>query len=206
MRHLLHPLTLRIWHWINTLLIVVLLFTGGKLRVPDLHLLFDYKGAVVVHRATGYVMAASFLFWLIYAIASGSLAKYYTVRARDLKGFVRQAYYYGFGVFMGSHNPFPATSEEKFNPLQKSAYLAVQLLLTPVIVASGILFANILRFRGAIAFIGGVRLLDAVHLVVAYVFLVYLFVHVYMATMGKSPLTHIREMFTGWEEESDEAH
>jgi len=206
MRHLLHPLTLRIWHWINTLLIFVLLFTGAKLRVPDLGLLFDYKGAVLVHRATGYVLAASLLFWLIYAIASRSLVKYYTVRARDLKGFVRQAYYYGFGVFMGSRNPFPATSEEKFNPLQKTAYLAVQLLFTPVIVVSGILFANILRFRGAIAFVGGVRLLDAVHLVVAYVFLVYLFVHVYMATMGKSPITHIKEMFTGLEEESDEAH
>lgn len=206
MKHMLHPLTLRIWHWINTLLIFVLLFTGAKLRVPDLRLLVDYKAAVVIHRATGYVMGVSFLFWLIYAIASVSLVKYYTVRARDLKGFARQAYYYSFGVFRGSPNPFPATQEEKFNPLQKSAYIGIMLLFTPVIVASGVLFANILRFRGTIAFIGGVRLLDAVHLVVAYVFLVYLFVHVYMATMGKSPLTHIKEMFTGWEEESEEAH
>jgi len=204
MRHLLHPLTLRIWHWINTLLIFVLLFTGAMLRVPDLRLLFDYKSVVLIHRATGYVMAASFIFWLIYAIASRSLAKYYTVRARDLKGFVKQAYYYGLGVFRGFPNPFPATRDEKFNPLQKSAYLAVMLLFTPVVVVSGILFGNILRFRRIIAFIGGVRLLDAVHLVVAYVFLVYLFVHVYMATMGKSPFTHIKEMFTGWEENSEQ--
>ncbi len=200
----LHSLPLRLWHWVNTVLVILLMLTGLSLRVPGLHI-FDYRSAVLVHKATGYVMAAGFIFWLVFGIADGSLRRYYVVRRRDLSGLASQALYYAFGVFRGRPNPHPATLREKFNPLQKFAYLSIQFLFTPVLIVTGVLFGNILYFRNAIAFIGGLKVLDAVHLAVAYVFVEYVLVHGYMATMGKTPFSHIKEMFTGRAEPPEES-
>lgn len=116
---------------------------------------------------------------------------------------MEQGEYYAFGFFRGWKNPFHATTEAKFNPLQKVSYISIQFIFTPVIVVTGIFFSNVLFFGGAISSIGDVRILDAIHAVVGYVFAAYLVVHVYMSTVGQTPLTHIKAMFTGYEEEQD---
>jgi thiosulfate reductase cytochrome b subunit len=199
----LHPFSVRAWHWFNTAVVLLLMITGIQLRAPDVEIFSSYRSAVVVHKATGFVMAASFVFWLIYALTNRSAIKQYVFRLTDLKGIIRQGQYYAFGVFIGWKNPFPATPEAKFNPLQKISYISVQFLFTPIIVVTGIFFGNILFFGGVINSIGGIRILDAIHVVVGYVFVLYLFVHVYMSTMGHTPFTHIKAMFTGYEEEPD---
>jgi len=200
-RHELHPFPLRVWHWANTVLIIALIITGIQLRAPDVQFLYGYRSAVLLHKFTGYLMTLSFIFWLVYSLATGSLLKYYVLRPRDVKGVMAQAQYYVFGVFKGRPNPFPATPEEKFNPLQKLAYLSIMLFFTPVIVITGILFSDILFFRSVIDSIGGIRAVDAVHVIVAYVFVDYLVAHIYMSTLGKTPLSHVKEMFTGHEDE-----
>ncbi len=201
MRHVLHPLTLRVWHWVNTVLIVLLILTGVRLRIPDIGFLFAYRNAVLIHRWTGFIAIASFLFWLAYGLASGSIARYYAFHLRrDAAGMGKQGLYYAIGLFKGRANPYPATTTEKFNPLQKVAYIGVMFVLTPLVGATGILFSNIPYFHGAINAIGGMRVLDAIHVVLAYLFVIYLIVHVYMATLGPTPFTHTKAMFTGYEE------
>jgi thiosulfate reductase cytochrome b subunit len=200
-RQELHSLPLRIWHWINTLVIFLLIITGLQLRVPDLQLFAGYRNAVLIHKLVGFVMVASFLFWLIYSSVSGSLRKYYAFRGKDLKGLTVQGRYYLFDIFLRRRNPFHATPAEKFNALQKIAYISVQFLFTPVILVTGIFFSDIVLFRPATDVIGGIRVLDAIHVTAAYVFVLYLIVHVYMSTMGKSAFTHIKAMFTGYEDE-----
>jgi thiosulfate reductase cytochrome b subunit len=116
---------------------------------------------------------------------------------------VRQGLYYAFGVFRGWPNPYPTKPDAKFNPLQKVAYGTVMFVLTPLIAATGILYGDIPLFRGIIGIMGGIRILDAVHVVVAYLFVIYLIVHVYMATLGPTPFTHIKAMLTGYEEEHE---
>jgi len=199
----LHPFPLRTWHWLNTALVLLLMITGIQLRAPDVGIFSGYRTAVVVHRATGFVMVASFLFWLAYTLVSRRARKQYVARFSDLTGLVKQGQYYAFGVFRGWKNPFSATPEAKFNPLQKISYISIQFIFTPIIVVTGICFGNILFFSEAIKSIGGIRILDAIHVVVAYVFVAYLFVHVYMATVGRTPLAHTKAMFTGYEEETD---
>jgi thiosulfate reductase cytochrome b subunit len=49
-----------------------------------------------------------------------------------------------------------------------------------------------------------VGLLNAIHVIGAYVFVLYLFVHIYMATLGRTAASHIKAMIVGYEEESDE--
>jgi thiosulfate reductase cytochrome b subunit len=197
----LHSLTLRIWHWTNAAFIALLIVTGVRLRVPGIDFLFVYRDAVLLHRIMGAVLTVSYLFWLVYSIWNGNLKKNYAFHRKDLKNFFCQAGYYAAGVFMGRGNPCPTTPEEKFNPLQKIAYWGVQFVLVPVVIVTGIFFGNIPVFRGAIGVIGGIRVLDAIHVVVAYLMVVYLIAHVYMATLGAKPLTHIKAMFTGYEEE-----
>jgi thiosulfate reductase cytochrome b subunit len=177
--------------------------TGIQLRAPDVEIFSGYRIAVVVHKATGFVMVAFFLFWLAYTLVSRRARKQYVARFSDLTGLMKQGQYYAFGVFRGWKNPFSATAEAKFNPLQKVSYISIQFIFTPIIGVTGIFFSNILFFTGAIKSIGGIRSLDAIHVVVAYVFAAYLFVHVYMATVGRTPLVHTKAMFTGYEEETD---
>ncbi len=43
-------------------------------------------------------------------------------------------------------------------------------------------------------------------MVVAYIFVLYLLVHLYMATLGHSVVAHTKAMIVGYEEEEEHAH
>ena len=209
----LHTLTIRIWHWINALIVIALMVTGIQLRAPGIeefaHRMAiwvpEYSMAVLIHKYIGYAMALSFLFWLIYIMASGSFRTHYLPRPADIPILGKQARYYIFGLFQGSENPFIPTAEGKFNPLQKIAYGSVMLVITPFIVITGILFSDIFLFRGVIDRMGGIRLLDALHVLASYLFLLNLIVHLYMCTMGHHIFDHIKAMILGYEEMSEKS-
>lgn len=142
MRHELHPFWLRAWHWLNTVLICLLILTGVRLRVPGIDFLFPYRDAVLLHRLIGAVMTIVYLFWFGTSLWSRTLLRNYAFHRADAKGMFCQAGYYAFGVFRGKENPCPATPEQKFNGLQKVAYIAVQFVLTPIIVITGLFFSS----------------------------------------------------------------
>jgi hypothetical protein len=48
------------------------------------------------------------------------------------------------------------------------------------------------------------KVLGAIHVIVAYMFALYLIVHIYMATLGRKASSHIKAMIVGYEEEPDE--
>lgn len=199
----LHPIHIRIWHWVNACLILFLMTTGVQMRFPIVNL-FQYSHAVYLHKIVGFVLLGSFLYWLAYYTITGGFKKFYTFRRRDAKGIVHQSLYYSFTFFRGAQSPFTPSSHERFNPLQKIAYLSVMLILTPVIIITGILFSDIAYFLSIINVIGGVRILDAIHVATGYAFLLYLIVHLYMATLGYRIISHTKAMITGYGEEHDE--
>ncbi len=201
----LHPLPLRIWHWLNALMVIILLVTGIQVRIPGISALHANDPALLVHRFVGWGMTASCVFWLVYSIISGHMRRHYGIRGRDLKGVFRQAKFYLFSIFKGEENPFRSSSEEKFNPLQKLAYGAIMFIFAPALVVTGILFSDILFFRKYILLWNVSLLLDAIHVIGAYVFALYLVVHIYMATLGRTASSHIKAMIFGYEEEPDEA-
>ena len=198
-----HPLPLRIWHWANALMVILLIITGIQLRIPGIATLRPNSAALQVHRYAGWMMIASCLFWLIYTLMSDDLRHHYVIRRRDLKGTFRQARFYLFSIFRGEENPFRRSPDEKFNPLQKIAYGAIMCIFAPLLMVTGILLSDILFFRKYILLLNIVRILDAIHVIGAYVFALYLIVHVYMATLGRTPFSHIKEMIVGYEEEPD---
>jgi hypothetical protein len=77
-------------------------------------------------------------------------------------------------------------------------------VFTPIIVVTGLSFSDILFFRKYILLLNAMKVLDAIHVIVAYMFALYLIVHVYMATLGLKASSHIKAMIVGYEEEPDE--
>jgi len=200
----LHPLPLRIWHWVNALLVILLIITGIQLRISGVPSLGPRHPALWVHKYAGWAMAASCVFWIVYSLVSRNLSRQYAVRRRDLKGIFRQAKFYLISIFQGEENPFRPTPEEKFNPLQKLAYGAIMCIFTPILVVTGLLFNDILFFRKYILLWDVVGALNAIHVMGAYVFALYLVVHIYMATLGRTASSHLKAMIVGYEEEADE--
>jgi thiosulfate reductase cytochrome b subunit len=203
-RTYLHPLPLRIWHWSNALLVVILLVTGIRLRIPGIASLRPNDPALLVHRYAGWAMAVSFVIWLVYGLLVDHLSRHYSIRRRDLKGVFSQAKFYLVSIFKGEEDPFRPSPEDKFNPLQKLAYGAIMCLFTPVLVVTGLLFSDILFFRKYILLWNVAGVVDAIHVIGAYVFALYLVVHVYMATLGRTAFSHIKAMIVGYEEEPDQ--
>ncbi|HXZ36465.1 MAG TPA: cytochrome b/b6 domain-containing protein, partial [Thermodesulfobacteriota bacterium] len=90
----LHPLPLRIWHWVNALLVILLIITGIQLRISGVPSLGPRHPALWLHRYAGWAMVASCVFWLVYSLASRNLSRQYAFRARDFKGMFAQAKFY----------------------------------------------------------------------------------------------------------------
>jgi thiosulfate reductase cytochrome b subunit len=204
-RIVLYTLPIRVWHWINAFLIFLLIITGIKLRVPDVAIFLNYSQAVSLHKYAGFCLGGSFLFWLCYVVASGSLFRHYIMRIQDIKGMVSQSIFYAYGVFRGKENPFRPSPQNKFNAMQKMAYFSVMVFFTPAVLITGVFFSDILYFATYINAMGGLRVLDALHVVVAYIFVLYLIVHLYMSTLGHTILAHTKGMIVGYEEEEEHA-
>jgi len=200
----LHPLPLRIWHWVNALLVILLIITGIQLRISGVPSLGPRHPALWLHRYAGWAMVASCVFWLVYSLASRNLSRQYAFRARDFKGMFAQAKFYLISIFKGEGNPFRPSPEEKFNPLQKLAYGSIMFFFAPILAITGLLCSDIQFLRKYILLWEIVGVVNALHVLAAYVFVLYLVVHLYMATLGRTTFAHIKAMIVGYEEEADE--
>ncbi len=129
----------------------------------------------------------------------------YVPTKEDLKhGLLRQAKFYLLTYFLGwMPNPHHATPENKFNPMQKSAYLAIMFVLMPLVSLTGILLTNVAPLRELVLLMGGLKILVGVHFLLACSLFAFLFTHVYLATLGHTPMAYIKPMWTGWEEVED---
>lgn len=201
-RTYLHSFPLRLWHWVNALFVVLLLVTGVLLRISGVPGLSPGSGVLLLHRYAGWAMAVSFVLWLIAVLATRYLGRYYRVSKRDIRGIFGQAKFYLWSIFRHEENPFRPSANEKFNPLQKVAYGAIMCIFTPLLALTGMLLDAPLT-RKYILLWDAARLLDLIHVVAAYVFALYFIVHVYMATLGHTPLSHIKAMVVGYEEETE---
>lgn len=201
------PLPVRIWHWLNAFGIVTLCITGLQIRFPDYINIFGaYKAAIRLHNTAGVVVSISYLLWLMYyLVVAQSLIKQYVPTLDDLKsGVFRQAYFYFLTYFLGKPNPHHSSPDHKFNPLQKAAYLIIMLILLPLVIVSGALLMYVAPLRELLLLLGGIKMLVGTHFLLACCFTAFLFVHIYLATLGHTPLAHFKPMWNGWEEEDIE--
>lgn len=203
----LHPLPIRIWHWLNALGIISLCITGVQIRFPEyVTICGSYRTAIQIHNTAGIIVALSFSIWFFYySMSARNLAKIYVPDEEDIKhGMLRQIGFYFFLYFFGRPNPHHATPDNKLNPLQKSAYLAIMFVLVPIVSLTGIFLMNVSPLRELILAAGGLKTLDLLHYLAACSLGAFLFTHVYLTTLGHTPFAHTKSMVTGWEEEEDE--
>jgi len=202
-------LPIRIWHWVNALSIITLCLTGIQIRFPDyFHLFGDYRNAIALHNAAGWMVSGVFLLFLwYYGVTTRTLMKLYVPDAHDLKhGLMKQFQFYALAYFKGSHNPHTPSEDRKFNAIQKASYCGLMLFLTPIIIVTGILLLQISPMREWVLMIGGLKVIISVHFLVGCCFGAFLFVHLYLATLGHTFWAHFEQMWTGWEEVPDEEH
>jgi thiosulfate reductase cytochrome b subunit len=202
----LQPIPIRIWHWMNAFGIIVLIVTGAKIRFPEiLTMLGSYKLAIQIHNAAGLIVAVSFVFWFFYyKLVKNTLDELYIPNEEDIKhGLLRQLLFYCFWYFVGKPSPFHATPKVKFNPLQKTAYLVVMFALVPLVILTGILLMNVTPLRVLILMSGGVKIIDTLHFLMATSVLAFVCTHVYLGTLGATPLAYLMPMIFGWEEEPE---
>jgi len=201
-----HQLPVRIWHWVNAVGCVLLVLTGIQIRYVGLIDVVPFRIAVAIHSWIGLVIVANFFVWLLFYLFSDKIRVYHPELnpIEFFRGCMRQAIYYGYGIFKGAPNPFRLSKYRKFNPLQSLTYQIIMLLLLPIECVTGILLWDLTRFSREVAFFGGVRVVDTVHVLIFVVFVAYIPFHAYLATLGRTPLEHFKAMFTGYEEVDDE--
>ncbi|GFE62626.1 hypothetical protein AOG2_32140 [Geobacter sp. AOG2] len=202
----LQPTPVRIWHWIHALSIVTLCVTGVQIRFPEAVNLFgSYRAAVYLHNAAGIVVGLSMVYWVLYyVVISRTIGRIYFPTGEDVKhGLIRQAVFYAFNYFRGKPNPFHATPENKFNALQKMAYLAIMFVFMPLVIVTGLLLLDIQPLRRVLFVLGGIKLIDGLHFFAACCLCAFVFFHFYLTTLGPTPFSEIRTMWTGWEKEEE---
>ena len=94
--------------------------------------------------------------------------------------------------------------EGEYNPLQKMAYTGVFLLLTPLIMLSGMAMSPQLdtAFHWLPAMFGGRQSARSIHFILTFLFVGFTFGHVFMVLMT-GVLNNMRSIVTGWYKEKD---
>ncbi|MEZ5069740.1 MAG: cytochrome b/b6 domain-containing protein [Bacteroidales bacterium] len=198
----LYPVWIRLWHLVNGLTFLVLLVTGISLHYSGATGGFiRFNTAVSLHNVAAIILILNYGVFLIGNLVSAN-GKYYTRVVEDArKNALTQARYYMFGVFKNEPHPFAINEERKFNPLQKIAYVAVMFVCMPLIIISGLglLFPETVLMQ--VFGTSGLVLTDYLHQIMAFVFTVFLLVHIYLCTLGDKPGTLFKSMVNGYHEE-----
>lgn len=201
----LHPLPVRIWHWLNAAGFLILILTGLQLRYADLLGLMSFETAVRVHNWVGFAVIVNWFFWLFYYLTSDRISNY--VPDLDAMGFFRryfkQAQYYAQGMFTGEDRPHNVKPKDKFNAMQKLTYQVIMFISAPLTFITGLMMWDVDRFAGLISLVGGIRVVNTVHVIMFILFVSFILMHIYLGMLGPRRSTHYREMITGYEEPHD---
>ncbi len=197
-----HPLPVRIWHWINALGFVMLILTGVQIRYGELFQVLAFATAVDAHNAVGFVLIANYFVWLGFYLFTDKITVYHPELSprKYFTASLRQALYYGYGIFKGHPNPHHVSAYHKFNALQSTMYQIIMILLVPIQFYTGVLLWDVQGFAGSVAFFGGVRVVATVHVALFIFFTAFVFGHVYLASLGHTASAHFKAMLSGYEE------
>ncbi len=206
-RIFLHPIPIRIWHWVNALAFIILILTGAQIKLGNAIHFFSFHTAVKIHSWLGWILVFNYFIWVIYYFSTGNIKIYIPPLNRPVeyaKKALRQAKFYGWGIMVGDENPHHSTFENKFNPMQQVSYLMIMVALIPLQLITGMLLWDPKLFEPIVNIAGGLQIVDLIHVFLWIFFSAFIIVHFYLATLGHTPMAHIIAMFTGYEELHDD--
>ncbi len=202
----LYPVWIRLWHLLNAVLFLVLIFTGISMQFAGgdrSFSLITFQNAVTLHNVCAVILVFNYLVFLTGNIVSKNNRHYKIKKESFWADLFTQFKFYAFGMFRKEKHPFPVTENQKFNPLQKISYVMVMYLGMPVIIITGIGLLlpeiTIKQFFG----VSGLLITDLLHIIVGFVLSVFLVIHIYTCTLGDKPGTLFRSMINGYHEEHD---
>jgi thiosulfate reductase cytochrome b subunit len=183
----------RFWHWLQTVLVIILLLSGFE--VHGLYTLMGFQQAVDAHNFTGLTWLIAFAFFTFWIFTTGEWKQYIPTT----KKMISVSRYYAWGIFHGEAHPVPKRKDAKHNPLQRLVYLSLAAILLPLQMLTGFLYWGYNSWENwGLGFLS-LEFIAAVHMIGAFAFLSFLVVHIYMTTTGHRLTTHIKAMITGWE-------
>lgn len=194
-----YPVWLRIWHGLNALGILTLIITGISMQssVEASHVI-GFNIIVNLHNIAGILVTLCYFIFFLGNLFTPN-GKYYIVKPSGfLKRPIKQAYYYAWGMFHGLKAPYPLSEKRKFNPLQKYSYILVMYIAVPVVIITGIalLFPEIIIDK--VYSFSGVFVTAVFHSAMGFFISIFLIVHLYIASIGKTPLENFKSIITGW--------
>lgn len=197
----LYPTWVRIWHLMNAILCLLLIISGISMQYsnPEYPIIrFDLS--VKLHDIGGIILVASYFMFLAGNVLTSNGDQYLFRRKGYFKKLMKQARYYAFGIFGKEDPPFAITSNNKFNPLQRFSYVFIMYLSMPIVIITGLmlLFPDYLLHDlfGTFA----LHFTDIVHVIIGFIISLFMIVHLYFCTIGKSPLSNFRSIITGYHE------
>ena len=190
----------RFWHWLQTVTIILLLFTGLVIHRPDLLGIFAFRYMVAVHNVLAAVLVINAGLSLFWHLVGGEIKQYIPRPYGFFDQAIEQTKYYLRGIFRDDPHPFAKTREHHLNPLQQLTYFGILNVLLPLQILTGALMWGVQQWPQYAQAMGGLPFLAPFHTLVAWLFATFIVGHVYLTTTGHEPLAGIRSMITGWDE------
>lgn len=184
----------RFWHWTQAFLIIFMMLTGFE--VHGLYSLFGFEDAVVYHTFAAWALITLWVFAIFWHFTTGEWKQYIPT----MKKVDAMMKYYLTGIFTHAEHPFRQTTLTKHNPLQRLAYLGVKLMINPLIWFTGLLYLFYSSWNDWGLGWLPLEWVATLHVIGAFMMLVFFIAHIYLATAGHTPTSHIKAMITGWEE------
>jgi len=190
---MIHPLAIRLTHWVNALATIVMILSGWQIHnaypilpfaIPSWLTLGGWLGgALLWHFAAMWVLAANGLCYLSYGVLSGRFRrKLYPLSMRALASDLRSAL----------RGQLAHADLSQYNAVQKFSYISV-IALFALVVLSGIALWKPVQFGTLAALLGDFQGARRVHFFAMAGIVAFLLVHVAMSLLvPRSLLAMIR--------------
>lgn len=190
---IIHPLFVRITHWINAVAVFIMLMSGLKIYnaspiypvqfPPDVTLGGWLAGALAWHFAGMWLLAINGVAYLVYGFVSGhfwrSLIRFQPMAAyRNIRSELKRLLIHGTG---------------EYNPVQRILYIAV-IWIVILLVFSGLTMWKPVQFQSLAHFFGGYEQARKIHFFAMLGLALFTLFHVSIAMAVKGT---IKSMFTG---------
>lgn len=187
----------RFWHWSQTILIFMLVFTGFEIHGTSSFV--GYETAVVWHNNAAWAFIILIVFAIFWHLTTDEWKNYIPTK-KNLKA---QLDYYLVGIFRNAPHPTKKRSLSKLNPLQRLVYFGLKILLIPLMVTTGLLY---MYFHYPVQGfeLDSLKFLAIFHTLGAYLLLSFIIIHLYLITTGRTLTSNLNAMLTGWEEMEEE--
>jgi len=200
----LYPVWIRIWHTINGLTFILLLFTGIALHYAGTGFsLITFKASVAIHNVCALILTFSYGVFVLGNMFTKNGNYYRKWRKNLVPKLWKQFMFYAVGIFKNEPHPFPITKKQKFNPLQKVSYVFAMYFGMPLLILSGIVLMVPDLVTNEIFKVNALIFYDVLHIVVGFVLSVFLLIHLYTCTLGDKPGTLFKSMINGYHEEHE---